>query len=134
MADVKKPEDDKTITENKTPANETPTTDKSTAVNEQLDIKGETPPPDKTAEDAAALGQADKSAKEPETPTPAQADKPAPSDKVVNYDFNPKSQKFGTAEQVEQGKNPQVDKTPEEKSKEEKAPEAPKRARQTAKP
>jgi len=65
MADLQKPDDDKTITDNKTPATETkstdtPTTETTAPGSEQLDLNSDNPSPDKTAEDAAALAQAEK--------------------------------------------------------------------------
>ena len=135
MADMNKPEDDKTITENKTPANETPTTEKPTPVNEQLNLNSDTPPPDKTTEEVAAQPKENEAAQ-------TQTVNPAPGDNVVTYDFKPKSQDLQAAEpgaqnknvaaqEAEKGKNPQDVKTPEDKPKEEKAPdnplEAPKR-------
>jgi len=98
--DVKKPEDEKNITANEAPANETPA-----QTNEQLNLDSDTPPPDKTAEDSAALAQEKKS---------------VPGDNLVTYDFNTKNQ-------ATQDKPPQGDKIAEQKPKEEKPPEAPKR-------
>ena len=73
MADVKKPE------------------------NEQLDINGENPTPDKVAEEAAAL---------------TKEETPPKGDNVVTYDFTAKSETTQSAEKTEQTPKP-----PEEKPK-----------------
>jgi len=119
MADVKKPDDDKTITENTHPADETKATEENTQANEQLAIDSDTPPPDKNAEEAAAL---------------AQAEKPPNDDKIVTYDFTAKSQTAQSAEQAAQTQKPPEANPPEEKPRRGRPPKPEQGEKPTPKP
>ena len=94
MADVKKPEDDKTITDNKTPANEAPTTDKPAAGDNVVTY-------DFNARSQAAQGKNPQGDKPPaekpkEDKPPARRGRPPNPNKVVeaeNPDNTKKSEK-----------------------------------------
>jgi len=119
MADVTKPEDEKTTPANGTPTDEkntpAPETEKPAPTGEQLDLNSETPPPDTKTEAAAQVqeNEADKA-----------QDKPAPGDNVVTYDFKPKNQGTQEAEQGTQDKTLQDDKTKEQTAQGKKPQEA----------
>jgi hypothetical protein len=110
MAEIAKPEDEKTITENTTPANETPTTEIPEPVNEQINLDGgEAPPPEKAAEETVAQ------AENPSQENAVQAENPAPGDNVVTYNFNQKNSTLQEAGQTEQEKKAPEAAPPEEK-------------------